>query len=196
MRWLKNPFSAALDVMAGGLVRLGVSSSEVTLSGFIVGLWAFLMLPYAHYQAAFVLILINRLLSTLDGAVAKKTQETVFGYYLETVLDIIFYAGVFFCFTLGQPEYLVMGDFVLFSFVACQISRITLRLLLEKEHPGKRLPRGARLGGMMSESEVLITALLICLFPHSFIIIGFIFSALCWATAIGHMVHASRILNH
>lgn len=194
MKWIKHPFTSLIDMMASGLVKIGVSANEVTLSAFIVGLWVFLMLPYQHYVAALILILVNRLLAVLDNSVAKKTSESSFGYYLETVLDTIFYAGVFFCFSLGQPEYMAMSDFVLFSFAASQVSRITLRLLLEKEKPAERLPRGARLGGMMSESEVLVTVLLICLFPHSYIIIGFVFSALCWVTALGHMVHASKIL--
>ncbi len=75
------------------------------------------LLAFGHYGAALLVILINRLLDGLDGAVARHGRPTAFGGYLDIVCDMAFYAAVPLGFALAQPENAVWAALLLASFV-------------------------------------------------------------------------------
>ena len=52
------------------------------------------LLAFGHYGLALGVILLNRLLDGLDGAVARHRRPTAFGGYLDIVCDMVFYAAV------------------------------------------------------------------------------------------------------
>jgi len=62
------------------------------------------LLAFEFYAAALIAILLNRLADGLDGAVARRTQLTDAGGYIDVVLDFIFYSAVVFGFLLASPE--------------------------------------------------------------------------------------------
>ena len=65
-----------------------------------------------------VLILLNRLADGLDGAIARNTQTTDLGGYLDIVCDFLVYSGVVFGFALARPEANALPTaFLILSFV-------------------------------------------------------------------------------
>ena len=46
------------------------------------------------YATAILCIILNRVCDALDGAIARNSQVTDFGVFLDATLDYIFYAGV------------------------------------------------------------------------------------------------------
>ncbi len=184
-----------LQTLAKALVSLDVTADEVTLSGFIIGIWAFLMLPYHHYTTGIVFICLNRMTYLLDKRIAYLTKTTDKGFYLRTVLNYIFCAGFFFFFAMGFDKHLLMTGLIIFSYSIAYNAKIALKLIIERRMSIERLPSRIRLGGMLSDLETFIVMMIICFWPQSFAIVGTIFIAQCWISIIGHLIVAGRVLN-
>lgn len=154
-----------LDNIAKGLIAIDVSANEVTLSSFIVGVWALLMLPYQHYSFAILFLVIHRIGFILDKHVAILSTPTDKGAYLRTLLNFLLTLGFFFFFSLGYDKHGQLTSLILFSYSIAFISKRSLKLILEKRMGIEKLPSNIRLGGMLSNIETFIIMILVCLFP-------------------------------
>src|SRR5690606_17576580 len=76
------------------LARRGVDANAVTLAGMGLGLAAAVAISQGQMLVGLALILANRLLDGLDGAVARATRLTDFGGYLDIMADFVFYVAV------------------------------------------------------------------------------------------------------
>ena len=70
----------------------------------MIGLCSGVLICGEAYGWALAALLLSRMCDGLDGAVARLTQPTDFGGYLDIVCDFLFYAFVPFCFALSLPE--------------------------------------------------------------------------------------------
>lgn len=86
------------------LDKPGITPDGLTLVGFAIGVLALPFLALGWYLAALVVILLNRLLDGLDGALARRRGLTDAGGFLDISLDFLFYALVPFGFILAAPE--------------------------------------------------------------------------------------------
>ena len=68
----------------------GISANQITLCGFVIGLFALPALAFEHYGLALFFIIINRLFDGLDGAVARRQGITDCGGFLDITLDFLF----------------------------------------------------------------------------------------------------------
>src|SRR5260370_135540 len=80
------------------------------------------LLAGAHYGWALVVILLNRLIDGLDGAIARRGSPSPFGGYLDIVCDMAFYAAVPFGFALARPANALWAALLLASFVCTAAS--------------------------------------------------------------------------
>src|SRR5688572_33309136 len=87
-----------LDDLAVRCIARGLSANAVTLIGFFIGVLAMLSVAAGHDLLGLVLLLLNRTADGVDGAIARRTQPTERGGYLDIVLDFLIYAGVPFAF--------------------------------------------------------------------------------------------------
>ena len=85
------------------LDKPGITPDGLTLVGFAIGVLALPFLALGWYLAALVVILLNRLLDGLDGALARRRGLTDAGGFLDISLDFLFYALVPFGFILAAP---------------------------------------------------------------------------------------------
>ncbi len=95
---------AILQPVATLLAQRGVKADTISLVGFLAGFSAFVMLGLSLWLPALLLILINRLLDGLDGAVARIQGPTHRGAYLDIALDMVFYALIPLGFAIAMPE--------------------------------------------------------------------------------------------
>ena len=80
-------------VKSGKICMLyGLSANRLTVIGFAIGLCSGVLIVAEAYGWALVALLLNRICDGLDGAVARLTQPTDFGGYLDIVCDFLFYA--------------------------------------------------------------------------------------------------------
>lgn len=190
---------AVLDVPARLLVRLGVTADQVTVAGFVVGLLAVPLLAFEFYAAALIAILLNRLADGLDGAVARRTQLTDAGGYIDIVLDFVFYSAVVFGFLLASPEQnAVAAGVLLVTFMGTGSTFLAFASVAGKRgienpsYPNKSLHY---MGGLTEGFETILAFVALCLWPQHFAVLAYIFAAACWITAITRIVAGYRTLK-
>ena len=183
-RWIDPP----LDRAGAWLAGRGITANAVSLTGLAIGVSAVPLLAFGHYDAALLVILLNRLLDGLDGAVARhEPRLTAFGGYLDIVCDMAFYAAVPLGFALARPENAVWAAFLLASFVctcASFLGRAVLAAARAERDPGTRGRKSFfYAGGLMEGTETILAFVLFCLLPGIFPWLAGTVAALCFWTA-------------
>ncbi len=184
---LRPPATAAARV----LVRAGVGANGITLLGFAIGLGAALAIALGAYVSGAALILLSRLCDALDGAVARQTQATDAGGFLDIALDFLFYASIPLAFALGNPAANALpAALLLTAFIGTSSSFLAFAAFAAKrgmastDWPDKSL---YFLGGLTEATETLTVFLAMCLWPQHFAPLAYGFASLCAITT------ASRI---
>lgn len=172
--------------MARRLVRAGVGADWVSLIGFALGMAAAASIAFQHFLAGLVLLLLSRLMDGLDGAVARQTQPTDRGGFLDITLDFVFYASIPLAFALADPAHNALPAAVLLaSFMGTASSFLAFATIAAKrdlastEFPDKSI---YFLGGLTEATETIAAFVAMCLWPHWFAPIAWGFAALCAIT--------------
>ncbi|EPD5060689.1 CDP-alcohol phosphatidyltransferase family protein [Escherichia coli] len=144
------------------LDKPGITPDGLTLVGFAIGVLALPFLALGWYLAALVVILLNRLLDGLDGALAP------FGFILA-----------------APQQNALAGGWLLFAFIGTGSSFLAFAALAAKhqiDNPGYAHKSFYYLGGLTEGSETILLFVLSCLFPTCFPWFAWVFGALCWMT--------------
>lgn len=184
-----------LDRLGAALARAGVGADALTLAGFALGVLAVAALAFQSYGAALALILANRLLDGLDGAVARHAGPSDLGGYLDVTCDFLFYSGVVFGFALGEPGHALPAAFLILSFVGTGTSFLAFAAIAAKRGLSTEA-RGRKslyyLGGLTEGTETILLFVALCLFPGAFPWLAWGFGALCWLTTAARVAAAAR----
>lgn len=171
---------------ARGLVRLGVGADAISLAGFAVGMGAAAAIALQHYGAGLALLLLSRLMDGLDGAVARATQPTDRGGFLDITLDFLFYAAIPLAFALADPSANALPAAVLLAaFIGTGSSFLAFAAVAEKRKlqslafPDKSF---YFLGGLTEATETILAFTAMCLWPQWFPHIAYGFAVLCGIT--------------
>ena len=115
---LRRLIDPPLDRLCAPLARYGLSANLATAVGFAIGLAAMAAIAAQAYGLGLGLLLLNRLLDGLDGALARRQGITDLGGFLDIVCDFIVYAGVPIAFALADPGANALpAAFLIFSFI-------------------------------------------------------------------------------
>ena len=168
------------------------------MAGFAIGMLAVPLLAFGLYGAALVVILANRVLDGVDGAVARERGVTDFGGYLDAVCDFIFYSAVVFGFALGNSDHAVYAAFLILCFMGTgstflSFAALAARRGLATEQRGKKSLY--YLGGLTEGTETIAAFALFCLFPAWFPALALGFGALCGVTTITRIAVARQTLS-
>jgi len=192
--WIDPPLNRAGRELAG----LGITPNAVTAAGFLVGVAGAVAIALQAYTLGLWLILGNRLADGLDGAVARHTEPTDLGGYLDIVLDFLFYSGIVFAFAVADPERGLMAAFLIYSFVGTGCSFLAYAIVAAKRGITTEA-RGRKafyhLGGLTEGTETIVVLVLLCLWPAGFGWIAGIFGLLCWLTTAGRIGQAVRVFG-
>jgi len=188
-----------LDRLGRGFARAGVSANQVTLAGLALGLGAAAMIWAGAPGAALVPLLVSRLADGLDGAVARATRRTDFGGYLDIAADFLFYGAVPLAFVLADPSAnAVAGAFLLMAFYVNGTSFLGYAILAEKRGMQTRAQGVKSLyfsNGLLEGAETIGFFVLLCLVPHLFAPLAWVFGALCVLTATLRIIAAYRVFH-
>lgn len=176
-----------LNAVGRGLARLGVGANAVTLSGIVIALATGLALAQGCFWLGLGLIVLNRLLDGLDGAVARATRLSDFGGYLDIVGDFVFYTAVPLGFGLADPAVQPAAMVLLAMFTLTGISFLAFATLA-----AKRLLETAAHGrksffyntGLAEGAETIAVFVAMALWPQHFAAIAYGYAALCVLTVI------------
>lgn len=191
---IRRRLDPLLDCLGARAAR-HVGADAVTLAGFAIGLAAVPALWGGAPLLALALILANRVLDGLDGAIARARGPTDRGAYIDIVGDFICYAGWAFGFALLDPANAVAAAFLVFSFVGSGSSFLAFAILAAKrglETTARGRKSFFHLGGLTEGSETIAAFALACLMPGWFPAIAWAFGALCWVTTAGRIREAWR----
>jgi phosphatidylglycerophosphate synthase len=186
-----------LNVLGRAIAARGVSADAVTLAGLAIGLSAAALIVFGAFTAALVLLLVSRIADGLDGAVARATQKTDFGGYLDIAADFLFYGAIPLGFVLHDTGANgAAGAFLLTSFYFNGTSFLGYAILAEKAKMQTTAQGQKSLyysNGILGGTETIIFFVLLCLYPAYFAQMAWVFGALCFATA-ALRIHAARQL--
>ena len=187
-----------LHPIAKLLVRLGVRADQITITGFLVGLIALPLIATENYEWALVFILGNRLLDGLDGPVARLTQATDRGAFLDIALDFTFYAVIPLAFAFADSSANALAAAVLLTaFIGTGSSFLAFSLMAQKRglqsqiFPNKGL---YYLGGMTEGAETIAIFVAFCLWPDLFDILAYSFAFACLLTTLSRWLQGWYML--
>jgi phosphatidylglycerophosphate synthase len=182
-----------LNAAGRWLAAAGVSANAITFVGVVVGLAAGAAIANGHGLIGLALVLANRLLDGLDGAVARATRQSDFGGYLDIVADFAFYVAVPVGFGIAASANLLPGLALLAAFTLTGVSFLSFAIIaakrgLETTAHGKKSFFYST--GLAEGTETIIAFVLMCLFPYAFPIIAYGYAALCVLTVVQRSVAA------
>lgn len=185
-RAIQTAIKPVLNRVARGLVRRGVGADAVTVIGFVIGMAAAASIAFGHPLPGLALLLLSRLLDGLDGAVARATQPTDRGGFLDITLDFLFYAAIPLAFAIADPAHNALPAAVLLAaFIGTGSSFLAFAVIAAKHQvPSTAFPDKSFyfLGGLTEATETLIAFAAMCLWPQWFPQIAYGFAALCAIT--------------
>jgi phosphatidylglycerophosphate synthase len=186
---------------AGGrrLAALGVGADQVTIAGFAIGIGAALAIAMGAFGLGLVLIGLNRLADGLDGAIARATQATDRGGFLDIALDFGFYAAIPLAFAVHDPASNALpAAFLIASFLANGTTFLAFAISAAKRDL-TTTDQGAKsffyMAGIAEGAETIAVFCAFCLWPDGFPWLAGGFAVLCFASASARVVAGWRSLR-
>ena len=171
----------------------GITANQATLSGMVVGLGAAVCIWQGHDLAALGLVLLSRLLDGLDGAIARASQGSDLGGYLDILCDFVFYIAVPVAFGFRDPANLpaalvLTGAFALTGVSFLAFATIAGQRGMETTAHGKKSFFYST--GLAEGAETILAFVLMCLWPEHFNAIAWAYAGLCLLTVVQRSVMA------
>jgi len=198
-RYARTLIDPPLNHIGRGLAVRGVTANGVTLVGLAFGILAALSIAMGAPCLALIPLLASRLADGLDGAVARASEKTDFGGYLDITVDFLFYGMIPMAFVWLSPATNgAAGAFLLASFYFNGASFLGYAILAEK-HGHKTTAQGQKSlyysNGILEGTETIAFFVLLCLLPTYFAPLSWAFGALCFATATLRLYAAKQIFT-
>ena len=174
-----------LNRLGSALARQGVTANAITFLGLALGLAGAAAISGGYFGAGLGLILANRLLDGLDGAVARANGPTVLGGYFDIVADFAFYVSVPLGFGLVDPANTQAALVLVASFVLTGVSFLAYAVIAAER--GARTDAHGRKGffystGLAEGGETIAVFIAFALFPAWFVPLAYAYAALCVLT--------------
>ncbi len=196
MRRLIDP---PLNRAGRALAARGITAGQVTLAGLAMGLMAAVVLAFGGAGGlALIPLLAGRVADGLDGAVARASQKTEFGGFLDIFCDFVFYGAVPLAFVLRDAENGAAGAFLLASFYINGASFLGYAILAEKRGMQTKAQGEKTLyysAGLLEGTETVAFFVALCLWPSLFVPLAWGFGGLCLVTAGARALLARRVFG-
>lgn len=195
---LRPLIDPTLNRMGTALARRGITANQVTVAGAICGALAGVAIGLGQPLIGLGLILASRLLDGLDGAIARASQPTDFGGYLDIVCDYVFYLAVPLGFGFAAPENLPYALALVAAFTLTAVSFLAYAALAAKRgvetqaHGPKSFFYST---GLAEGAETILAFVLMCLLPGLFPAVAAVFTGLCVLTVIQRSIIARRVFR-
>ena len=192
---LRRAIDPALNRLAASIIKTGMSANALTIIGALLGIAAGLSIATQHYPFALLLVIANRIADGLDGAVARINGPTLWGGYLDSIADYIFYVAVPIGFGLTDagnliPALLLVASFTLSAVGFLAYAAISAKQDLDEEPHGPKAFLYST--GLMEGGETIGFIIVMCAFPSYFAPLALLFAGLCILTVVQRIWMARR----
>ena len=196
---LRPLIDGPLNRMGAALAERGIAANEVTLFGLFMGLVSAGMLGFGLPGVlALVPLMIGRLADGLDGAVARATQKTDFGGFLDILCDFIFYAAIPLAFAFRDAGNALAAAFLLAAFYINGASFLGYAVMAAKRGIETQAQGEKSLyysAGLLEGTETIAFFVLLCLWPDAFRPLAVVFGTLCLVTTAARLALAQRVFR-
>lgn len=186
----------AFDSIGRALARRGVSANAVTACGLVLGVCAAVAIASQHYAVGLALVVANRVVDGLDGAVARASTPSDYGGYFDIVADYVFYGAIPLAFALAEPAAnalaacALLAGFCLTASSFLTFAAIAARRGLTTDDYGRKAFFYSR--GLVEGSETIAFFILMAALPAWFATLAWIFTGLCVLTALQRLILARQ----
>ncbi|MCV6547284.1 MAG: CDP-alcohol phosphatidyltransferase family protein [Cohaesibacter sp.] len=196
---LRRLIDPPMNQMGQTMVSWGISANQVTSCGLGLGALAALLISQQFYIWGLIFLLLSRLMDGLDGAVARASQKTDLGGYLDIVFDFIFYGLIPFSFAFADPaQNALAACLLLMAFYANGASFLAYAIMAEKRGISTQSHGSKSLyftGGLAEAGETFAVFAAFCLFPTAFAWIAYGFAAITAITTISRIALAMQVFR-
>ena len=182
--------TSKMDIFALKLSQSGLSPNKLTYIGFAFGFAGCFFVGMQMYPLGLLLILIALVFDGLDGAVARATQSTELGAWLDMMSSVILFAMFPFFFMLSQTEHSMGAGILLFTYLLMGMANLSYDYFAMK--------RGAppAKSGLVESGEIIIFIVLSCLYPPGFSFFAAALAIMNLAAAIIRMTLTYKLLKN
>lgn len=157
-----------LNRVGAVLARIGISANMLTFIGLLLGLGGAVAIGLGEFWIGLALIIANRLLDGLDGAVARATQPTDLGGYFDIVADFAFYVSIPVGFGVLDPANTLPALVLVAAFVLTGTSFLAFATIAAKR--GEQNDAHGKKGffystGLAEGTETIVVFVAMCVFP-------------------------------
>lgn len=196
IRPLINP---PLNAVARRLAAMGIGADQITIAGAVLGGAAAIAIVGGAELIGLPMFLTGRVLDGLDGAVARQSQPTNRGGFLDIVLDFVVYAAIPVAFAVRDPAAnalaaaCLLAGFLVNGTAFLALAVMAERLKLETNVQGKKSLY--YLSGIAEGSETILVFAAFCLWPTWFAGIAYVFAAMCLVSGVARIAMACKMLS-
>lgn len=175
------PLNRAGRILAG----VGLSANVLTFAGLAIGLAGAVAIALGQLWIGLALLIANRLLDGLDGAVARVTAPTALGGYFDIVADFACYVSVPLAFGVLDPANTLPALVLVASFVLTGTSFLAFAVTAAER--GESTEAHGRKSffystGLAEGGETIAVFIAMCVWPQAFAWIAYGYAALCVLT--------------
>ena len=196
IRPLINP---PLDVVARRLAAMGIGADQITIVGAVLGGAAAFAIAGGVELIGLAMFLTGRVLDGLDGAVARQSQPTNRGGFLDIALDFVVYAAIPVAFAVRDPganalaAACLLAGFLVNGTAFLAFAVMAERLKMETKAQGQKSLY--YLSGIAEGGETILVFAAFCLWPTWFAGIAYAFAVMCLVSGAARIVMAWKMLS-
>ena len=174
-----------LNRIGRALAAGGVTANMLTFLGLVLGLAGAGAIALGQLAIGLALIIANRLLDGLDGAVARANGPTALGGYFDIVADFAFYVSVPLAFGFLDPANTQAALALVAAFVLTGVSFLAFAVVAAER--GEETRAHGRKSffystGLAEGAETIAAFIAFALFPAWFVPIAYGYAGLCVLT--------------
>jgi phosphatidylglycerophosphate synthase len=185
-----------LNALGRRLAVIGISADGLTLVGLGIGLAAATAIAFRHFHLGLLLIALSRLLDGLDGAVARVSELTDRGGYLDIVSDFAFYAAIPSGFAFADSLHNALPAAALLASVAVTATSFLAFATFAAKRGLETTAQGRKSFfysfGVMEGTETIVFYAAMAVWPNDFPTLAWIMTGLCVLTVLQRTALAMR----
>ena len=191
-------FRPILTKIAKVLINRKFTSNQITLFGFILGIFSFIFLSLGMIYIALLFFILNRIFDGVDGTLARLSKPTDLGGFYDIISDFFIYALLPLGFIFFDKNNFLSMSFLLTSFIGTCSTFLTTAWIFEKKKIQiEKLSKKSFYysEGLIEGTETIFLFILMFIFYEVATFIAWIFGVLCFITALIRVIKVSKILN-